>query len=331
MKRSAAVFSFMIASHLNKCAIVYLQLGFWPLVASTWQADLSATGIDDVNLYGYEYSSASPSGVARNITKKHRQVLENVTESGVRAVVTLMDSEPLFDLAMDAWDMGMTRGWAWIDGSGEFAKLTTNLQEWQFTRIEGMPALSLEVLSGWIYFQSDFSDGDSTFVNGVKQGFDSRDLYLTNKSDSDKIVKTRNKYLSEMDRPLQPDGAYAASVADAVMLFAEVMTQALNENRDLKNGAQLVDTIRHRKTNFTSMAASDKGGLKTMNADAELVEALAVLNFVKLASGQMVSRRVGVFSPDAQPGYSFAEGATTWWPGNTTTKPKAYRACPTSH
>ena len=148
--------------------------------------------------------------------------LEEIRRSNVRVVIALACSSDTMTLALAARKLGMTsRGWAWIGDvtviGAEQADMITS---------DALIENAKDALHGWIYlavFKKSSAIIDE-FYEQVKD-YGRRDFNLS------KDVTAR-----DID-------AFAASLYDAVFLFAHAATRMLSEGGDVQDGKLMVQTM----------------------------------------------------------------------------------------
>ena len=172
-----------------------------------------------------------------------RTALATIQQSGVRVVIVLASKEDTATIAVGAQQSGMmAAGWAWAG-------------------VDTVPIVQGEAkqaLDGWLYFVLAQNVSLERFHEDVR-AYGER--YFDQSPDSISV--------------------YAASLYDAVFLFAHAATRVISEGSDVDDGSAIVEAM--TKTSFEGILQRSV----ELDENGDAIEPYAVMNYVEQGDGNM--------------------------------------------
>ena len=202
-----------------------------------------------------------------------RTALATIQQSGVRVVIVLASKEDTATIAVGAQQSGMmAAGWAWAG-------------------VDTVPIVQGEAkqaLDGWLYFVLAQNVSLERFHEDVR-AYGER--YFDQSPDSISV--------------------YAASLYDAVFLFAHAATRVISEGSDVDDGSAIVEAM--TKTSFEGILQRSV----ELDENGDAIEPYAVMNYVEQGDGNMRGVEVGVYGS----GQLDLRVDEVRWPGNASVVP----------
>ena len=207
--------------------------------------------------------------------------LRPVQEEGVRFVMAFAFRADLLLIAIEARKQGMSQGWAWL-GLDMVLGAELSAQAADLATVQA-------ALHGWVYFASS-NAASQAFYDRVKEASADFGQALLNKTGQNE---------------------YAANTYDAVMLFAKVTGEHLDER---SNGSLIVQAMKN--ASFDGIT-----GRVELDSNGDMKESIRVLNYVRGHDGTMSGRSMGVYHA-LRGGYATEPNCTIIWPGGVGSMPQ---------
>jgi ABC-type branched-subunit amino acid transport system substrate-binding protein/serine/threonine protein kinase len=204
-----------------------------------------------------------------------------VQEEGARIVMAFAFQPDLSSIAIEARQQGMSQGWAWL---GLDVVLGAELS------VKAADLATAQVaLHGWVYFAPS---------NAASQAFFDR-------------VKAASADFGQALLNETGPNVYAANMYDAVMLFAKVTGEHLDER---SNGSLIVEAMKN--ASFDGIT-----GRVELDSNGDMKESIRVLNYVREHDGTMSGRSMGVYHA-LRGRYAPDPNCTIIWPGGAGSMPQ---------